>query len=47
MIRFAVFTVFPTSGFMSILTYGNIALIVLFNFRGYNKNEIFAGHWDK
>jgi hypothetical protein len=35
---------------MSILpqiTYGNVALIFFSHFHGYNKNEIFAGYWDR
>jgi hypothetical protein len=28
------------------ITYGNMALIFLSHFHGYNKNEIFAGYWD-
>jgi hypothetical protein len=40
---------FPNSNFMSVLpklTYGNMALIFLPHFHGYNKNEIFADYWD-
>jgi hypothetical protein len=40
---------FPNSNFMSILpqiTYGNMALIFLSHFHGYNKNEIFTDYWD-
>jgi hypothetical protein len=35
---------------MSILpqiTYGNVALIFFSHFHGYNKNEMFAGYWDR
>jgi hypothetical protein len=28
------------------ITYGNMALIFLSHFQGYNKNEIFADYWD-
>jgi hypothetical protein len=28
------------------ITYGNMALIFLSYFHGYNKNEIFADYWD-
>jgi hypothetical protein len=28
------------------LTYGNVGLIFLPYFHGYNKNEIFADYWD-
>jgi hypothetical protein len=28
------------------ITYGNVALIFLPHFHGYNKNEIFADYWD-
>jgi hypothetical protein len=28
------------------ITYGNMALIFLSHFHGYNKNEIFADYWD-
>jgi hypothetical protein len=28
------------------ITYGNMALIFLSHFHGYNKNEIYADYWD-
>jgi hypothetical protein len=43
------FPAFPRSDFMSVLpqiTYGNMALIFLSYFHGYNKNETPADHWD-
>jgi hypothetical protein len=57
-IRFAIiyFIIFSFSylltylpSFRSVLpqiTYGNMALIFLSYFHGYNKNEIFEDHWD-
>jgi hypothetical protein len=45
------FPAFPSSNFTRVsvipqITYGNMALIFLSHFHGYNKNEIFADYWD-
>jgi hypothetical protein len=45
----SLFPAFPRGYFMSVLpqiTYGNMALIFLPHFHGYNKNEIFEDYWD-
>jgi hypothetical protein len=48
----SLFPAFPRGArgdFMSVLpqiTYGNMALIFLSYFHGYNKNEIFVDYWD-
>jgi hypothetical protein len=44
----SLFPAFPRSDFMSVLTqitYGNMALICLSYFHGYNKNKIFGDYW--